>query len=377
MRILKVFVTVLVIAGIIYWVKFSPVLVSAHQVAQGQIVAEVMGTGTLEARVATTISPKISGRISVVLVDQDDHVTAGDLLLRLDDEELQQQVAIALANVEAAVAAIERLKTDKDRANAMFVLAQKNHARSESLSQRQTISQEELDQAIETLAIAVAGVSRAEAGITEGQKEWAASERTLEYHRARLMETQIKAPFDGLIVKRNRDPGDVVVPGSAILTLVSLDELWISAWVDETEMARLQPGQTARVVFRSESDRALPGKVIRLGREVDRETREFVVDVEVLKLPENWAVGQRAEVFIETSRKTDVLLVPSRFISRVDKQTGVFTNDNGVVAWRSIELGLSGQKQVEIKKGLQFGATVIQPIIAGKRLRPGQRIAEQ
>jgi HlyD family secretion protein len=377
LRILKVFVTVLIIAGFIYWLRFSPVAVSTYQVVSGPIVAEVMGTGTLEARIATTISPKISGRISVVLVDQGDRVTAGDLLLQLDDEELRQQVAIALANVEAAAAAIERLKTDKNRANAMFVLAQKNHARSESLLQRNTISQEEFDRAIEALAVAVAGVSRSEAGITEGQKELTASERTLEYHRARLMDTQIKAPFDGLIVKRNRELGDVVVPGSSMLTLISTDELWISAWVDETDMARLQSGQSARVVFRSESDRSHPGKVIRLGREVDRETREFIVDVEILELPENWAVGQRAEVFIEITRKAEVILVPSRFISQNNKQTGVFTDENGVVAWRPIELGLRSHKLVEVKNGLILGANVIRPNVSDKQLRAGQRIAKQ
>jgi len=67
---LKAIAAFLVVGGIIYWMKFAPVAVNTHTVECGTIVAEVMGTGTLEARVETTISPKISGRIVEVLVDQ-------------------------------------------------------------------------------------------------------------------------------------------------------------------------------------------------------------------------------------------------------------------------------------------------------------------
>ena len=137
------------------------------------------------------------------------------------------------------------------------------------------------------------------------------------------------APFDGLIVKRSREAGDVVVPGSAILTLISLEELWINAWVDETEMAKLAEQQTARVVFRSEPDLSYSGTVARLGREADRETREFVVDVRVLELAKNWAVGQRAEVFIEVAHKESVTRIPANLIKTRNGEWGVFVSREG------------------------------------------------
>ena len=73
----------------------------------------------------------------------------------------------------------------------------------------------------------------------EGRKQLIAAERNLAYRKALLDDTAIVAPFDGLIVQRQRDPGDIAVPGSAILSLVSTKELWITAWVDETEMSRV------------------------------------------------------------------------------------------------------------------------------------------
>ena len=94
----------------------------------------------------------------------------------------------------------------------------------------------------------------------------------------------------------------MVVPGASLLQIISLEEMWISAWVDETQMPKLAAGQKAQVVFRSEPGQSYPAVVSRLGREADRETREFLVDVRVEKLPANWAVGQRAEVFIQTEK---------------------------------------------------------------------------
>lgn len=374
-RIGRIAVLVAVITGVVYWVKFAPVAVESHLAERGPIVAEVMGTGTLEARVEATISPKISGRIEDVVSDQGDRVKAGDLLVRLDDEELQQQVAIAQANLDAATAAIERLNTDKARAVAVYSRAEKANARTQRLLSQDAVSREDSDKATEALAVATAGVSSADAAITEGQKELVAAERTLEYHRARLQDTQILAPFDGLIIKRHREPGDVVVPGSSILTLVSTDELWISAWVDETEMRRLHPDQTARVVFRSESDKSYPGIVVRLGKEADRETREFVVDIRVLELPKNWAVGQRAEAYIEVARRLETLLAPARYLSIRDGETGVFVNADGVAKWRSVTTGLRSREQVEILDGLAAGDAVVKPVDDRNDLSNGKSLA--
>ena len=360
--------------ALFYWFKFSPIDIVEHKVVSGPILSEVMGTGTLEARISATISPKISGRIEEVLFDQGDKVQAGDLLVRLDDAELMQQVAIAQANLDASDAAITRLETDKSRANAVVIQARKLNQRRQELVATRAVSQEEVDAAVESLGVAEAGLSRAEAAIAEGQKELVAAEKTLEYHRARLADTRITAPFDGLIVRRYRESGDVVVPGSAILSLISTNELWISAWVDETEMEKVKSDQPARVVFRSDPNRSYAGSVARLGREADRETREFIVDVRVLELPSNWAVGQRAEVFIESASKESATLLPARFIELRDMQPGVFLNDNGYARWQAVEIGLRSPTHLEIAKGLQVGQTVVTPQDESLQLRDGRRI---
>ena len=373
-RIAKLLAVIATVGGAVYWLKFSPTPVREHRIEAGEIVAEVMGTGTLEARVKSTVSPKIAGRIEKLLADQGDAVQAGQLLFTLDDAELKQQVEIAEADIASAQAALDRLQADQAQATAILEQAKQNNQRVQNLVSRGVATAEESDKATEALGVAEAGVARAEAALLEGRKRLVTAEKNLDYRHAVLGDTQIDAPFAGLIVRRYRDPGDIVVPGSPALTLVSLDEIWISAWVDETEMARLRVDQPARVVFRSEPQQSYQGRIARLGLEADRETREFVVDVRVLKLPENWAVGQRAEVYIETGRKSAVPVLPTNFVVWRDGKAGVFCNVGGRAQWRSIELGLQARETAEVVAGLQAGDVVLLPASGKDPALEGRRV---
>ena len=373
--VLKVLLPALLVAVIVYRVKFAPVPVAAHEIKPATIVAEVMGTGTLEARVKTTISPRIQERLAEVLVDQNDPVKAGQLLARLDDGELKQQVEVSTAALSAARATAERVRVDEARAQAVEKLARLDHQRVSDLMITKVISQGEFDKAVEQLHVAEADLKRTQAAILEAESQVVTAEKNLLYHKELLTYTRILSPYDGLLVRRDRDPGGVVVPGGSLLQIISTNEIWVSAWVDETASTGLSPGQFARVVFRSEPARSFPGEVARLGRETDRETREFLVDVRVKELPRNWTVGQRAEVFIETGRRATALVVPQRFVQWRSGQSGVFVNDHGRARWREVTLGLRGRETIEIAQGVAAGERVVTPSAAKQpELGDGQRI---
>lgn len=260
---------------------------------------EVFGTGTLEARVKTMVSARIQERLAEVLVDQGDVVKKGQLLAKLDDAELKQQAAIAEAALAAAKQTAQRVEADLARSQAVLNQARKDAKRLEGLLASNAVSQTDADKAAEALQVAEADLKRSNAAIAEAQGLVLVAQKTWLHRKEQLAFTQISAPYDGLIIRRDREPGELLVPGASLMELISLDELWIRAWVDETEMPRLAKGQKARVIFRSEPEKSYPGAVSRLGREMDRETREFIVDVRVEQLPTNWAVGQRAEVYIQ------------------------------------------------------------------------------
>ncbi len=365
-----------IVIVIIVRTKFASTPVVGLVVQPTNVVAEVMGTGTLEARIKTTLSPRIQERLAEVLVDQGDFVRADQLLARLDDGELKRQVEVSEAALASAKATAARVRVDEARAQAVQQQAQQDYKRVAELLATQVSSQAEMDKAVEQSRVTESDLNRARAATVEAEQQVNLAEKNLAYQQERLTFTQILSPYAGLVTRRDRDAGGVVVPGSSILQLISTNELWISAWVDETAAAGLAVNQPARVVFRSETEKSYPGDVARLGRETDRETREFLVDVRMQELPPNWTIGQRAEVFIETGRKANALAVPPQFILWREGKPGVFVNEGGKATWRDVMLGLRGRDLVEVTQGLSAGEQVVAPSDPKQSpLKPGQRVA--
>jgi HlyD family secretion protein len=346
---------------VVYRLHFAPVPVAGSMATAGPIVSEVMGTGTLEARVQATISPKISGLITQVLADQGDRITKGQLLVTLDDGDLREQVEMAKADLAAVKAGVDRAAADIASAEAMAVQARASYTRNAQLSRQKYISDEDLDKATQQRDVAEAQLKRAQLAKVEIERQVLKAEETLRYYQARLADTRITSPFDGLVIRRSREPGDIVVPGSEMLKIIFTEEMWVSAWVDETAMSALATGQVTRVVFRSDPDKSYSGTVTRMAPLADRETREFLVDVTVKGLPATWAVGQRAEVYIRTGQKEQALLAPPQALIWRKGQPGLFVDHAGHAQWRSVTLGLRGAESVEVTKGLATGERVIWP----------------
>ncbi len=359
-------------AGAFVYAKWlRPMAVIGYEISPATLVVEVMGTGSVEARTSTIISSKISGRLVELGVDQGERVEAGATLARLDDGDLERQVEMAQATLEGARAGLDRFKAEEVRAQAVLRLAERENERTRLAFEQGASTEAEIDIAAGAVAVARADVARAEAGIAEGRKLVIGATKGLEYQQARLADTVIEAPYAGLIVRRDRDPGDIVAVGSSIYRLISTDEIWVSAWVDETAMSALAAGQRARVVLRSEADHPYPGHVVRLGRETDPETREFIVDVAMERLPEHWAIGQRGEAYIETQRLEGVLVAPLTYVFVVDGEQGMYVARNGRAAWRVCELGARGRERVEIRSGLERGDVVVRPADLKSRAKLG------
>jgi len=358
---LKLLVAFAIVGIVAYRLFFAPLPVEVLKAVKEPIVAEVMGIGTLEAHVHATISPKITGIISQVFVDQGDRVVKGQKLLTLDDADLRQQVDMAKAELSVAQAGVEMTVSQIKSAEATQKQAKSSFDRMTRLQPSGAISVDALEKAREQLDVAEARLSQAQTAKIEAEKLVVKNEASLRFAEAQLSYTVVTAPFDGLIVKRYRDPGDTVVPGSLVLDLVSLNELWVSAWVDETMLDKLKVGQIAKIVFLSDPKTKLPGKVVRIAPQVDTETREMLVDVSVDNLPQLWAIGQRAEVYIETGRKENAVVIPQRVIIWRQGQPGVFIIDNAKAYWHRISLGIEGNEKVEVTDGLQAGQTILIP----------------
>jgi HlyD family secretion protein len=257
----KLAVALSVLAGVIV-VRSLPVAVERQVVAPGTVVCDILGTGTLDARTRATVGAKIAGRMAEILADQGDQVKKDQVLARIDAADLRRQASAAEAAWRASQSSVARAKADQARAQAVADQAQRDRKRLEPLRESNIISVESLEQAGERLAIALADIGRSDAAITEAEQQAAAAEETLRMYQARLAEATIVAPFDGLVVRRFREVGDVVVPGTAVMLVVATDTLWISAWLDESAMTSVAVGQQARILFRSNPRKADPPPVL-------------------------------------------------------------------------------------------------------------------
>ncbi len=281
----------------------GPVTPPASVADSRQAVAragEISGTGALESRQTINLGFRVAGRVLALPVDQGDRVKQGDLLARLDPEEATRQHDLAVAGKGWAVAAVSKAGADVAELRTSLRLASLEFERVRALAQGGIASQSLLDEAQSRHSETEAKLNAAEALRQQAEKGVTQAEKTIELRRVGLSDHEIRSPLDGLIVRRHHEVGDVTAAGTPVFTLVSLDKLWIRAWVDETALGRLAEGNEARIVFRSDPTRSLRGRVDRVGRESDRQTHELLVDVELLERPERISFGQRADVFIAT-----------------------------------------------------------------------------
>ncbi len=357
-----------------YLVVFKPVPVHGHVMAKGVVVREALGSGSIESRRMVGVGFEVTARVAEILVDQGDLVEAGQVLARLDQKTFQAEVESARQEVARAESTRLRLQADIERAKAVLQGAQDNLKRTAPLVNAGTASAERLDVAEEREKVAIAELASAKAAMTEGEAGIRVAQRKLARAEVELGRTILHSPFDGAVVLREREVGDVAVPGSPVLRLAATDTVWSSVWVDESHLAGLQVGLATRVVLRSNPNAELPGFVARIGREVDRETRELLVDIAFKEMPQDLVFGQRVDAWIELSRANDVLRLPAGLLVRRGSEQGVFVEDNSRARFQAVELGLSGRGFFEVKSGLAAGDSLLASRAAKPDLKEGDRV---
>ena len=374
----RVVTWLLLIGGLVaagYVLFFKPVAVIPHRASEGVVLAEALGTGSVESRRMLDVSFEVTARLVEIHVDQGDRVQKGQVLAAIDNATFKAEVALGEQEVSLAESTLQRLDADIARSRAVLKGAEDGLTRIRPLVDSGAASEEALDVAVERQRVAAAELARSQAAQLEGQEAVSTARRRLDRAKTALARTVVHSPFDGIVLRREREVGDVAVPGGAVLRLAATDTVWASVWVDETYLDALKVGLPARIALRSDVDQVLRGKVARVGHEVDRETRELLVDVLFDAPPENLVFGQRVDLWVELARRTDVLRIPAHVVIQRDGQEGALVADGTRAKFRALEFGERGRELVEVTGGLSVGDVVLTPSVGkNKRLKDGQRI---
>lgn len=298
-------------AGLAWWMK--PVEVRTAPVVIGEAVELVYATGFVEPRQPVALSSRLTAPVVAVNADEGDRVAAGQVLIVLDAAEQRGLLAQAQAERRGAELAEKRITT---------------------LYGEGWVTRAARDQ-----AVAAASATRA--------AEAAAA--------ARVSNNVIRAPMQGVVLKREVDPGNVAVPGVALMQLGDPAQARITATVDERDIIAVRPGQN--VLLSSDN---FPGRTIRASVQTitpagDPTQRAFRVRLALLdriELP----FGLTLEVNIVTRRKTSALLVPAAAVTK--QQLWVVSPERRAVR-RIVTTGIVGAEKVEILAGARAGEVVI------------------
>lgn len=363
----------LIVALVVRHRFFATVPVRSHKIASGDVVVEVFGRGTIESRREVQLGFDLTGRISDLLVDEGDRVKLGQVLGHLAPEQFVADVHSATSGVQLARSAIARLEADEHRALATINFATAEEARIRRLAASGTVSTRDLDLAVQQLELAKAELERVRATRDEARHQIGVASKTAESRNVTAARAALVSPFDGIVVRRLRDTGDTATVGTTVFRVVATDALWSRAWVDESALPQLREGQPVKVRLGSDSKPSLRGTVDRIGREVDRQTHELLVDVLLTVVPARIAIGQRADVWIETERRKDVTLLPLAFMHR-DGETAFSYVDRGSRIRRvPVSLGAQGTDDVQVTANLAPDDVVLDALQAGALLPEGRR----
>lgn len=316
-------------------------------------------TGTLAAKSSFVVAPKIASRLDQLLVHMGDPVKRDQLIAVLDDQEYQQQVdqaqaelEVAQAGVDAAVSALSVAKSEFDRAQA--------------LQAKNVLSQSELDvaQAQYKAKIALHKVALAQV---------AQNEAALRASQVRLSYTRIHASWatgdDVRVVgERFADEGALLKANDPIVSVMDITTLTAVVYAAERDYPKLHPGQEVVVSTDAYPAKTFAGRVIRVSPLLKEASREARVDIEVPNADRQLKPGMFVRARVEFSRHEGATVVPVAALARRNDRQGVFLADKTTMKAKfvPVEVGVTDGDKVEI----------VQPTLSGLVVTMGQHLLE-
>jgi HlyD family secretion protein len=306
----KFIITLIVLAAIggagyaYYKYKNPPVetKVTTLPVSRGDIVESVGATGTLQAVTTVVVGSQVSGQIKALYADFNQIVNKGQIIAELDPSLLQTQIESNRANLARSQADLDRLRVSLEDSKTKL-------KRTESLSARKLIAPQDLEAAQMAVKQADAQVKSSEASLVQSQAALSQAEVNLQH-------TVIEAPITGIVIERAVDVGQTVAASMNAPTLFTiaadLSKMQVNASVDESDVARIRPGQVVRFRVDAYPDEFL-GSIsqVRLKPIVSQNVVTYATVIDVPNPQFKLKPGMTANVTIEIARRSDVIRVPN------------------------------------------------------------------
>jgi len=353
----------LAVAGLV-WVGVGRLQPPAVRTAVARAVREpgagsvLDASGYVTARRQATVSAKITGKITEVLIEEGQRVEEGAVLARLDDTEAKAQLALAHAQLVAARSQLAEIR-------ALLAQAERDFDRQRQLFDKQLVAEQTLDAVRAQRDMLRARLASADEQVKVAQESVAVAQ-------VQLDNTVIRAPFSGMVIAKSAQPGEMISPISAgggftrtgIGTIVDMDSLEIQVDVNESYINRVKPGQPVQAMLNAYPDWKIPGEVIAIIPTADRSKATVKVRIAISQKDARIVPDMGVRVAFLESRgaapaASPGVLVPAEAVRADGGGAVVFVYANARVERRAVTLGRDVGAQRQVLSGLRDGEHVV------------------
>ncbi len=357
------------------------------------LVQRLVTTGRVMAPARIELGTTVLGKVVEVRVQDGATVAEGELLVRLDDTIARAEVAqakAALGSAHARVGVVGRVssriaeRTVEERASS-FDRAERDFQRAKQLHAEGALPDAELDAAQTALDVARSQLAAARATLestSPGGGEYSATAATateaqaaLAVAEARLAATRIEAPTAGVVLERKVEPGDVVQPGTGLITLLGAGAPRLSAEADEKYLGVASVGQTATAIADAVPDRPFPARLVYVAPAVDPARGTIELRFAVPEPPAFLRPELTVSVNLDVARREATVALPLAAIrDAATDQPWALVVAGDRLERRPLRLGIRGDERIEILEGVSEGERVVVASssvpAAGARVRP-------
>jgi HlyD family secretion protein len=365
--------------------------VGAFQATRGDLVQTVVASGRIITPRRVSIGAVITERVVRIPVDEGQSVRRGDVLIVLDarDERAAlEQARAAVAQSEAKIRQMQEVglpaaQQNLAQAEANAVQARSQLERMKALHERNYVAQSQVDDAQRGADVAESQLRGARIQVETNRSsgsDYAMARTALEQARANLLVAQAKleqtvvyAPADGVLIARSVEPGNVVQPGKELMALAPAGETQVVVQIDERQLSRLALGQKALGSADAFPDQRFAAELVYINPAVDPLRGSVEVKLKVPDPPAYLVQDMTASVDIEVARKADTVYVPTETVRDANGAQPWVLAIRGFRAVRQpVKLGLRGDRRIEVLEGVEAGDELI-PATNGV-VKAGQRV---
>lgn len=360
--------------------RMQPKAVTTTPIVRGVAVEAVYATGTVEAFDRVLVKAKLAGSIAELKVREGARVKKGDVLATIDSPTLKFELAKGKADLWAASSQagtaspqLAALDAQMKATTALLQSAKDDRDRIAKLVQNGTATQVELDKAntqVQNLEAQLAAQKATQQSlkIDLGARATGAN-AAVDSLAARLADTEVRSPLEGVVLGRSVEPGEVVMINQPLFRVGNTEDLVLECAVDEADVAKVTIGSKAAVSLYAFAGKAFRAEVFEVLPDADRAKKSFLAKLRLSDPPPGLRSGMSAEVNVIVAERPGSLLAPAEAI---DASGYAWVARDGRAEKRKLQVGVRDMLRVEILGGLAEGDQVV--VAGADALQPGVRV---